>query len=312
MANGLKSKLILGLSLLFIVGCASKVHEEKVKTSVPKLAPKAKYSGPKMRLAVSSFEDKSGYGTNMFGQIDALGDQAADMLSTHLIQTDEFIVLERQNLQALEKENKLSENASQFIGVSALIFGSVIELGTKTEWQDAGLSKEKIQTAHAKVAIRLVDPKTGVAFYSEFGEANANKSSSTTLGFGGKSSYDATLTDKALNAAIAKLMGNILNNLRSRPWQASVLDTDENGVYITAGKRMGIKVGQTLKVFKPGKQIKNKMTGAMIQLPGTEVGMIQVISQFGSSDLDEGSICTILSGTDIQKDYIVELMEGQK
>jgi hypothetical protein len=182
-------------------------------------------------------------------------------------------------------------------------------MGTKTEWTDAGLSKTKVQTAHAKVAIRMVDPNTGVAFYSEFGEANATNESTQTLGFGGKSGYDATLTDKALNGAITKLIGNMLNSLRAIPWSASVLDAQEAAVFITAGERTGVKIGQLLSVEKPGKKIKNPATGAMIQLPGTEIAQIRVVSQFGTNHLDEGSVCTVVSGGPIEKNYQVKLVE---
>ena len=184
----------------------------------------ADFKGLKHRLAIAKFEDKSGFSNNIFGAVDDIGAKASAMLSSQLAQTGEFVILERQNLGDLERENAIQGKSDQFVGVSALIFGAVTEFGTKTEWEDAGLSKTKVQTAHAKVTIRLVDPQTGVVTYSEFGEADAQNEATQTLGFGGKSGYDATLTERALNGAIAKLIGNVLNNLRASPWKAPIID----------------------------------------------------------------------------------------
>lgn len=291
-----RSKLTLPAAFLLMGGCASQVHEKMVVPTPPPAVTvqEAAKPGLRHRLAIAKFEDKTGTANNLFGSVNDIGGQAADALTSHLIKTDEFVILERQNLKALENENALQGNTSQFVGVTALIFGSVMELGNKTEWMDAGLSKTKVQTCHAKVAIRLVDPKTGVAFFSEFGEADAKNQTSQTLGFGGKSDYDATLTDKAINGAIAKLTGNIMNSLHALPWKAPILDVQDGTVMIGAGKLSGVKVGDVLQIYKPGKQVKNKATGAMIELPGKSVGKIKVASLFGSDILSEGAACTVV------------------
>ncbi len=288
------------------LGCASKI--KKVKVEQPAVDQQVvNYKGVKRRIAIAKFEDKSGYGKNLFGVIDDIGTQSSDILASHLIKTGEFIILERENIDALNKENALQNESAAYMNANALIFGSVTEFGTKTEYEDHGLSKSKVQTAHAKVTVRLVDPKTGVAFYSEFGEARAQKEVSQVLGFGSSAGYDATLTDKALNGSIVKLVGNILSNLRNRPWTTSVLDVQEGNVFIGAGKKSGLTIGDILIVKAPGKRIKNKKTGAYIELPGKEVGTIKVISQFGDTDVNEGSICSIIFNTGIKAEHNVEL-----
>ncbi|MEN9306398.1 MAG: hypothetical protein RL173_330 [Fibrobacterota bacterium] len=295
-----RSKVVWIGALLMLGGCASQVREKAVAPTPPPAVSvkEAAKPGLRHRIAVAKFEDKTGSQNNLFGSVNNVGGQAADALASHLIKTDEFVVLERQNMKDLESENALQGNTSQFIGVSALIFGAVTELGNKTEWVDAGLSKTKVQTAHAKVTIRLVDPKTGVAFFSEFGEADAKNEANQTLGFGGKSGYDATLTDKAVNAAIAKLVGNIMNSLHALPWKAPILDVQDGVVMVGAGKQTGLKVGDMLQLYKPGKQVKNKATGAMVELPGKVVGKLKVNSLFGTDILSEGAACTVAQSTE--------------
>lgn len=290
-----RNEILALLVPIALAGCASEIHEKAVQPPPkPLVSPlEALKPGLKHRIAIAKFEDKTGTSNNLFGSVNDVGGQAADALAAHLIKTGEFVVLERQNLKDLENENKLQGKESQFVGVTALAFGSVTELGNKTEWEDAGLSKTKVQTAHAKVTIRLVDPKTGHAFYSEFGEADAKTEASQTLGFGGKAGYDASLTDKAVNGAIAKLTGNILNSLRALPWRAPVIDVADGVVTLGVGKSTGVKVGDRLQLYKPGRQVKNQATGANIELPGKVIGTLKVDNLIGTDVLSEAALCSV-------------------
>lgn len=304
------SKFWLGIacsSSVLWVGCASQVRQKPVgQTAVaaPTAAELAK-PGLKHRIAIASFEDKTGYGSNLFGAQDDIGSQASDVLASHLIKTGEFVVLEREKLGNLKSETELQGKSQNLAGCTALILGAVTEFGTKTEHEDAGLSKSKVQTAHAKVTLRMVDPSTGQAFFSEFGEADAKNETNQVLGFGGSAGYDATLTDKALNGAVVKLVGNILASLRNRPWKAPVIEVEGQQVFIGAGERSGIKVGQVLVAMKPGKRVKNPATGVEMELPGTKIGTLKVESLFGQSDLDEGAICSVVDGQGFSKDNYV-------
>ncbi len=298
--------ILIGGALCFW-NCASQINQRPVGPMTTAAPPpeEAHKPGLKHRIAIASFEDKTGYGNNLFGATDDLGTQSSDILATHLIKTGDFVVLEREKIGNLKSENELQGKETNLAGCTALIFGAVTEFGTKTEHQDAGLSKTKVQTAHAKVTIRLVDPATGHAFFSEFGEADAQNETSQVLGFGSSAGYDATLTDRALNAAIAKLVGNVLLNLRARQWKAPILEVENGQVFIGAGARTGVVVGQNLVVMKSGKKVKNPSTGLMMELPGSQVGKVKVVSLFGDSDLNEGAICSVVQGQGFTKDYYV-------
>lgn len=62
------------------------------------------YDGPKARIAVARFTDKTGKGW----WTGAIGDGMADMLATALFHTNRFIVLERQTLADVLKEQDLA------------------------------------------------------------------------------------------------------------------------------------------------------------------------------------------------------------
>lgn len=268
--------------------------------------------GLKYRVAIAKFEDKTGYGSNLFGVIDELGTQAADILASHLVKSGRVILVERQELEAIKAENDLQqkETPKSVVWANALILGAVTEFGTKTDYQRAVFEKKKNQTADAKVTIRMVDPETSVAFYSEFGQASASKEATMKLGYGGASDYDATLSDKALNGAIVKLVNNILNTLINRPWEARIIDVQGENIFINAGERTGLKVGDKLDLVQPGKKVKNPASNAMIQLPGKVVGLLEVESLFGTSDVDDGSVCKLVTGETPTLEHIVRIHEG--
>ena len=303
--------LLLGIGA-FLAGCAT-------PKSIQEVIPESQIDnsfinydvepGLKYRVGIGQFEDKTGYGDNLFGAVDDLGDQAADVLASHLIKSGRVIVVERLELDVLNAENKLQgkEMKDSVVWANAIILGAVTEFGTKTDYQRAAFEKKKLQTAHAKVSIRMVDPETSIAFYSEFGEADAEKVATMKFGYGGMSDYDATLTDKALNGAIVKLVNNILNTLVKRPWEARIINVQESEIFINAGERTGLKVGDELDVVKPGKKVKNPATNALIQLPGEMVGVLRVESFFGDSEINEGAVCSIVSGMQPTLEHIVRM-----
>lgn len=295
--------LILFGGLIILTGCVStRDIKEVVPPSQINNDPIVEVLPPglKYRVAIARFEDKTGYGKNLFGVIDDLGEQAADVLSSHLIKSGRVILVERPDLDKIQAENKLQGKDpanSNLVWANAMIVGAVTEFGTKTEYQRAVFEKEKEQVAHAKVTIRMVDPDTSVAFYSAFGEADATKTSTMKMGYGGGADYDATLTDKALNGAIVKLVNNILHTLINRPWEAKIIDIQGDSIFINAGERAGLKLGDELDVIAPGKKVKNPATNALIELPGTKIGTMKVESFFGDSEINEGSICKVTNGT---------------
>jgi curli biogenesis system outer membrane secretion channel CsgG len=96
-------------------------------------AQREAYDGPKARIAVSQFKDKTGKGW----WTGAIGDGMADMLSTALFHANRFIVLERQQVSDVLREQDLgaagrikkgTEAAiGEIEGAELLITGAVTE-----------------------------------------------------------------------------------------------------------------------------------------------------------------------------------------
>jgi curli biogenesis system outer membrane secretion channel CsgG len=251
----------------------------------------------KRKIAIGRFSNSTNYGRALLGdgQKDPLAEQASDMLMSRLVDTGQFIVLERSDLDAVKGEAKITGGTTQLVGADALIVGSVTQFGRKTEGEVGFLSSTKKQTASATVEIRLVDTKTGVAFFSTTGTGNSAVEAGEVAGFGSRAAYDSTITDQAIAAAISDLTTNVIQRLKERPWTTDVLDVSGKTVQLSGGPSQGIKIGDVFKVELAGKTVTSGQSGLPITLPGTQIATVRVTAFFGSGDA-EGSTAEILSG----------------
>ncbi len=218
------------------------------------------------------------------------------MLATRLVESQKFLVFERPDLDKIKAEQTLLKS-SNLIGVDALILGSVTEFGRSTTGKSGFFSATKIQTAHAKVEIRLVDARTGYVFFTASGSGDASTESGEIAGFGSKAAYDGSLNDRAIGAAISDVQNALISKLVERPWRTDILKVDGRKIYISGGSRQGLKVGDKLTVLQSGETIKSAQTGFDITLPPKAVAQIQVVSLFGDNETDEGAVTELVGGS---------------
>src|SRR6202140_1092606 len=265
----------------------------------------------KRKVAIGRFSNETRYGKTF--QVDAnndpLGKQVSDMLSTRLVSSQKFLMFERPDIDRVIAEHSITRE-SGLVGVDALIIGSVTEFGRITTGKSGFLSGTKVQTAHAKVEIRLVDVRTGYVFFTASGTGDASTESGESAGFGSQADYDATLNDRAIGAAISDVQNSLISKLEERPWRTDILKVDGHQLYLSGGMRQGIQVGDTLNVLKAGEKVKSSQSGFDITLPAKAVGQIRIVSRFGDNETNEGAIADIISGdiSDAQKSglYIAE------
>jgi len=275
------------------------IQAEKVQEPANKNAA-ASYQGLKRKVAIARFSNETQYAKGAFydKENDPVGKQALDILSTKLAQSGKFILLERSDIDKIVEEQKYADSdAVQKIGADFLIIGSVTEFGRKNVGEADLLSHSKRQIVQAAVSLRLVDVSTGQIIYSEEGRGEAETEAKTVLGMGGQAGYDATLDDKAISTAIAKLVENIINNCMDKPWRSYFLSYDNDAVIISGGKSLGVKADDTFDIFEKGKKVKNPATGLLIELPGKQIGSLKVLSTGGDTAENEYSVVQILTGT---------------
>ena len=226
--------------------------------------------------------------------------QALDILSSKLAQSGKFILLEREDLDVLVKEAGGSMNK---IGADYIILGSITEFGRKNEGHEQVFSSTKTQTVEAGVSIRLVETATGLIIYSDEAKGYAETTSKQTLGIGGTAGFDATLSDKAISAALSQLVENIINKCMDKPWRSYILAEDSGSYIIAGGASQGLAAGDKFNVYKKGRKVKNPQTGMEIELPGTLIGVVTVQTCIGDTPETEISFCAY-SGEDLDEEHL--------
>jgi curli biogenesis system outer membrane secretion channel CsgG len=197
------------------------------------------YDGPQARVAVSQFKDKTGKGW----WTGAIGDGMADMLSTALFHSNRFIVLERQQVSDVLREQDLgtagrikkgTEAAvGEIEGAELLITGAVTEFEGAQSGVGGGIGgiggtagrvlggiAGGIKKAHMAIDMRVIDTRTSrvVAATSVEGEATdfalggalAGAGSGGALG-GALGGWSKTPTEKALRICIQEAVKFIVS-----------------------------------------------------------------------------------------------------
>lgn len=280
------------------------------------LAPSVQAATLKKIVAVSRFENKS----NWKGQWD-LDNGMADQLTNALVQSGQFVVLERQTLEDVLSEQNLAASGmaqkSSTARAGKLTSAQMLVKGTITEFEEAssgggggirvlgvGVGGAK-KTAHVGMTIRLIDTTTGQVLYSERVEGKAESESvsgSVDLGavsFGGDA-FHKTPLGKAVQQAIDNCVEIITSKMQGIPFKASIIKAEGSEVFIAAGKQSGVSPGDTFSAYKLGEELVDPDTGELLGADETKIGTVQVFDV-----KDKYSKAKVLSGSGYEKGQIV-------
>ncbi len=248
----------------------------------------------KKTIAVADFENK----TNAAGAW-KIGTGMADMLTDSLIQSGQFIVLERQALNAVLAEQNLASSARASKDGSGAQTGNIkkaqiIVQGAVTEFEETkssggqGLSlygvnlRNKSATAHVAIIIRLIDTTTSQVLHSQRVEGDASSGgvafSANVAGVGfGQDGFQKTPMGKATQMAIDRAVQYIAEQMAAVPWKGKVIKVDESGmILINAGSQSGMAMGQVLRIARPGESVIDPDSGMELGQEATVLGTIIV------------------------------------
>lgn len=277
---------------------SDKAYDGKILTDSVAVIP-----GPKRTIAVGRV-DAIGAFTAKHGNWDIGGGLGA-MLTTALVESKRFIVLERAHLQKVLSEQELKgkkltnqstgPRLGKLIGVQFLIFGSVTEFGTADEGggMSLGLSGGAIgnllsgalsrQSTSGTVAMdfRIVDTTTGQVLQSyKIKEQIDNSSWDVSLGYQGVSmgsnKFMKTPLGQAARSVITKAVHRIADQAKNTAWTGQVVEYDNGEVYINAGKTSGLKVGDAFMVERIVKRLTDPTTNEVLMVRKKEIGIVEV------------------------------------
>jgi len=261
-------------------------------------------TGPKKRVTVMDFKDKSGGSTPWWTHV---GAGMADMISTALTKSGKCIVLEREQLALVQDEQRLAADGTllpstapekgKMTGASLILTGAVTEFGVQHQdvnvgslsrvlpfGGNAGIERE---TARCVLDLRFVDTTTGhvIAAEQAVGEASAHHVTEDvdtlpSIKFGTEK-FDQTLIGKATRQAVDHAVVLIEKNLGTVPWYGRIVKADESKIFVNTGSEDSRSVGNEFDVLRPGETLYDPSTGEALGSEKTTVGRIRLVAILG-------------------------------
>jgi len=251
-----------------------------------------------------------------------------EALTTSLVATDRFTVLERMALTQVQQEQDLGasgrvnkETAAEvgkLIGAQVLITGDITaftfnraalggKLTNMIKGLDAGV--ERVSAA-VTIDLRLIDAVTGEVMASVKGEGSASQQGVSANLTKKETKYDAaasvsTPLGKASREAIQKSVTGIVANVPKMKWSARVIDFRDGVVYVNAGASYGMQAGMALEIFEPQTVLIDPESGRNLGAPDKLIGEV-VIEKVE----EKYSTARVASGAGFKRHQVVRL-KGQ-
>jgi hypothetical protein len=235
--------------------------------------------GFKKKVAVLDFENKTTYKDEQIGE--AVAQKLSDKLdsSQRVVVVDRTVVSEMLRREGFKFDNLTDptamKQAHQSLGIQAFAFGTVNDLSFLSP-KVSETSEEEATSATLKLEIRLVDASTGNLLKTFIGLSPIFGTRET----GENSKSKAVL--KAIDISLDDIFDGFLRQLDLLDWTTTIAKVEGDSLYVNAGKSSGLRIGDTLEVFEPGKEIVNPVTNFSLGwTTGQLKGVIRVTGLFG-------------------------------
>lgn len=253
----------------------------------------APYTGPKKRVAVTKFDNKV---KGTYGSWN-IGEGMAEQLTTALIKTGRFVVVERQAMQDILGEQELGQSGivkketaakvGQVLGAQIIVRGVVSEFEQEESGGGGGIGIAgfriggRSSNAHVGIDIRLIDASSGQVLTSH----NAvGKVSSSGIAIGvtrgnvdfGSDSFKNAPIGQATRQAIEDAVRFIVDTMETVPFTAKVVKIEGKKIYINIGSNMNIRSGTKMYAYSLGEDLVDPDTGLRLGADEKMLGTVEV------------------------------------
>jgi hypothetical protein len=168
-------------------------------------------------------------------------------------------------------------------------------------------TQSKVQRAEVAADVRIINVRTGVIILSETGRGIAEREYKRFLGVGESGGYDESLEMDAFRVAVIKLTENIVSAIDRDPWVCDVVKISGSKLYIDAGRKSNIRIGDVMEIYHKGEAIKNR-SGRIIGYEETLVDEGIVTDFMG----DDGAILNVESEKRFQLPLICRIKNSDQ
>ena len=256
--------------------------------------------GFKRKLVILDFENKTSY------KDEKIEETVAKKLSDKLEATQRVVMIERRVIaEMLNREGFKYETLSdpsvmkhthRSLGIQAFAAGTVTDVSLLSS-KSSEVSEEEVSFATAKVEIRLIDASTGNLLKSFIGRSPI---------FGTKEAGEYSRSKavlKAIDFGLDEVLEGMLRQLDLLDWITSIAKIEGENLYINAGKLSGLRIGDTLEIFEPGKEILHPTTKFSLGwTTGKLKGIVKISDLFGV----DASIGKVVQGQGFSSNDVVK------
>lgn len=231
-------------------------------------------------------------------------------LITALVKTNKFSVVERDKLETVMKEFRLSEGgitdparsqkAGKLIGADYLLHGSISLFNASVGYKKIPYtdSFNEITEVRLVVDIRLVETETGKIVVAE--TCNKRDGSKGIVGSASRTDVDPVIIEQLQRTVSEELVTNVVDGI----YPIKVVSLKDEVVYINRGQEGSVRKDEMLKVVTVGKELRDPDTNAILGHEDTDIATIQIIEiqpklskakviewKTKEKDIPKGSIC---------------------
>ncbi len=235
--------------------------------------------GFKKKVAILDFENKTTYQDEMIGE--AVAKRLADKLEAtqRVIIMDKALVSEMLKREGAKfddlTELPVMKQAHRSLGIQAFALGTVTDVSVLSS-KASETSEEETSFATAKIEVRLIDASTGNLLKTFIGRSPIFGTKESGEGSRGKAVI------KAIDLSLEDILDSFLRHLDYLDWTTTIAKIEGENIFINAGRLSGLRVGDILEIYEPGKEIIHPTTKISLGwTTGQLKGVVRISELFG-------------------------------
>jgi len=265
----------------------------------------------KLRVAVMRFENNSTW--HWWG--DRLGEAAADVFVTDLLDTGKFTLIERQKVDMVLREQDFGASGAvtpqtaakigKMLGVDLILTGSVSQFSVNRTGARIGGIGGSVTTGKVVLQSRMINTTTGEILVSAEEENKKNLVGAHYKSANFKQNFDYGLANEVMHPAVEKMVAKIVDKtagMSPASHSGRVVKVEGSKVWLNLGVGSGVKVGDVFEVYRMGEELIDPDTGLSLGAEEEKVGQITI-----TEVKDKYSLGSVSSGNVQAKDFLKKI-----
>ena len=267
------------------------------------------FSPIKKKVALLMLFNESPFGKNDLAVV------ATEELRREVAKTSDFVIdPEASSMFGSSKEvyaggglklAQLSRKA-KLAGVNLVLFGRITHARVRQKSDEIGFVRKTKSYAESVVELRVFDVLANKEIFIEKMDGNINDSSFRFF----MSQRDAHVDYRrgllrySIKVAIRRFIPKLAKLGEKLDWTGRVAKIIGSKIYVNAGRKSGLNLGDILKVMTEGQEIYDPESGALLGVSKGEVkGTLEIVDYFGP----DGAVAVLNSGGSVTEGDFVQL-----